>query len=214
MSNRLLVIGASKGIGRHTVDCALAAGYTARAMARGADSIERDHPRLEKYAGDATDPDDVRLALKGVDAVILAIGLAPGLARRKAPVTLFSRATGAVVAAMEAFGPERLVVVTGYGAGASRQAMSRLEALGHRFLLGGAYADKDRQEDIIMHSELDWTLVRPTILTSGPASGRYQILEHPDAWRNGLVSRADVAAFLLRLAIDQSCLRAATVLAY
>lgn len=214
MSDRVLVIGASKGIGRHAVDIALSRGCRVRAMARGIDSIERDHPELEKFAGDATDPEAVRRAVIDADAVILAVGLPSGLARRLSPVSLFSRATDVLVEIMEACGPRRLVVVTGYGAGDSRQAMSRLEALGHRALLGGAYEDKDRQEAIVGESDLDWTLVRPTILTNGPASGRYQVLEHPDEWRNGLVSRADVAAFLVDCALGRRYLHAAPVLAY
>jgi putative NADH-flavin reductase len=214
MSDRVLIIGASRGIGRHAVDIALSRGCRVRAMARGIDSIDRDHPHLETFAGDATDSEAVRRAVDGVDAVILAIGLPSGLARRRAPVSLFSRATAILIEAMEAIGPRRLVVVTGYGAGDSRQAMSRLEALGHRALLGGAYDDKDRQEAIVIESDLDWTLVRPTILTNGPASGRYQVLERADEWRNGLVSRADVAAFLVDCALGRQYLRAAPVLVY
>ena len=42
--------------------------------------------------------------------------------------------------------------------------------------LGRVYADKDLQESIIRRSRLDWTIVRPTILTNGPRTGAYRVL--------------------------------------
>jgi hypothetical protein len=41
-------------------------------------------------------------------------------------------------------------------------------------LLGRIYADKDAQEWIIRRSRLDWTIVRPTVLTTGPHIGAYR----------------------------------------
>lgn len=209
----LLIIGASKGIGRLTVDAALERGCAVRAMARSAEGIELDHARLEKYAGDATDEKDVRGALVGVDAVIVALGIpSSGVARLIEPVTLFSRASEILVNAMERDGPKRLVVVTGFGAGDSRDAMNPVEQFGHRLLLGRPYADKDRQEEIIKRSDLEWTIVRPTVLTNGPASNDYRVLTTKDSWRNGLVSRANVASFLVERALDRENIHETPVL--
>ncbi|RFF27258.1 MULTISPECIES: NAD(P)-dependent oxidoreductase [unclassified Wenzhouxiangella] len=210
----VLIMGASKGIGRRAVDYALERGCTVRAMARGAEKIEIEHDRLEKFSGDATERDDVHRALEGTDAVILALGVPSGPTRLMQPVTLFSRSTEILVAQMEANGPKRLVVVTGFGAGESRHAMNAVEELGHRLLLGRAYADKDVQEEIVERSSLDWTIVRPTILTNGPATGEYQVLITPESWRNGLISRADVAEFLVTRALDRENLHEGPVLVY
>jgi len=208
----VLIIGASKGIGRKAVDFALERGCTVRAMARSAEDIELEHERLEKFPGDATDADDVRRALDGVDAVILAIGMPAGLTRLLRPVTVFSRSTEVLVDEMEANGPKRLVAVTGFGAGDSRSAMNAVEELGHNMLLGRAYADKSVQEKIIERSGLDWTIVRPTILTNGSATGKYKVLATPESWRNGFISRADVAAFLVDRALDGQHMHEAPVL--
>lgn len=208
----LLIIGASKGIGRKAIDYALELGCNVRAMARSAEKIELEHDRLEKFSGDATDPNDVRRALDGVDAVILALGVPSGPTRLLQPVTLFSRSTEILVDAMEASGPKRLIVVTGFGAGESRSAMNRVEEFGHHMLLGRAYADKDVQEKIIERSSLNWTIARPTILTNGRATGKYKILTDPESWRNGLISRSDVAGFLVDRALDRENLHEAPVL--
>ncbi|HKL53783.1 MAG TPA: NAD(P)H-binding protein [Wenzhouxiangellaceae bacterium] len=211
-SKNILIIGASKGIGRKAVDYGLERGCSVRAMARGAGDIELEHERLEKFSGDATDPDDVRRALKGVDAVIFALGMPAGLTRLLRPVTVFSRSTEVLVDEMEKNGPKRLVVVTGFGAGESRSAMNPLEEFGHNALLGRAYADKSVQEKIIERSSLDWTIARPAILTNGRATGRYKVLTTLESWRNGLISRSDVAEFLVERALDRENLHEAPVL--
>jgi len=211
-TKNILIIGASKGIGRKAVDYGLERGCSVRAMARGAGDIELEHERLEKFSGDATDPDDVRRALKGVDAVIFALGMPAGLTRLLRPVTVFSRSTEVLVDEMEKNGPKRLVVVTGFGAGESRSAMNPLEEFGHNALLGRAYADKSVQEKIIERSSLDWTIARPAILTNGRATGRYKVLTTLESWRNGLISRSDVAEFLVERALDRKNLHEAPVL--
>lgn len=213
METKLLIIGATKGIGRHAVDYALERGCSVRAMARSAGDMELEHERLEKFSGDAIDRDDVGRALDGVDAVIVALGMPAGLTRLLRPVTLFSRSTEILVDEMEEHGPKRLVVVTGFGAGESRDAMHAVEELGHHMLLGRAYADKSLQEKIVQRSGLDWTIARPTILTNGPATGKYRVLTDPESWRNGLISRADVAQFLVERALDRENLHEAPVLA-
>src|SRR6056297_1308946 len=154
-TKNILIIGASKGIGRKAVDYGLERGCSVRAMARGAGDIELEHERLEKFPGDATDPDDVRSALEGVDAVIFALGMPAGLTRLLRPVTVFSRSTEVLVDEMEKNGPKRLVVVTGFGAGETRSAMNPVEELGHNMVLGRAYADKSVQEKIVERSGLD-----------------------------------------------------------
>jgi uncharacterized protein YbjT (DUF2867 family) len=198
---RILIIGASRGIGRAATDEALARGHTVRAMARSVtDLVAR--PGLEPFAGDATDAAMVAAALEGMEAVLLALGIPKTAGSVLRPVQLFSRATAVLVAAMEARGPRRLVAVTGLGAGESRAALSGIERLGHDAVLGRIYADKTRQEAIIRASGLDWTILRPGILTNGRRSGRARVLVEPREWRNGLVSRADVAAVMLRALED------------
>jgi putative NADH-flavin reductase len=157
----VLVIGASKGIGLETVKAALAAGHRVRAFARSANRIEMSAPNLERFPGDALNRRDVEAALDGVDAVVQALGIpARDLLR---PVRLFSDATGTLVPAMEQANVQRLIAVTGFGAGESRDAISPLQRLPFRLLLGHAYDDKDAQEMRIRRSKLDWTLVRPHV---------------------------------------------------
>ncbi|WP_421725687.1 NAD(P)-dependent oxidoreductase [Bauldia sp.] len=194
---RILVIGASSGIGLETVRVALAEGLAVRAFSRSADRIAIEHPALERINGDALNPADIAAALDRVDAVVQTLGIAIGPQRLLEPIRLFSDATRILVPAMEAAGIERLITVTGFGAGDSASAIGCLERIPFRLLLGAAYDDKSIQESLIRNSALDWTIVRPVILTNGPASHQVHALVAPETWRWGTVSRADVAEFLV-----------------
>ena len=116
----VLVIGASRGIGRETVRAALRAGHEVRALSRSRQRPDAEHPNVVQLTGDARDNAVLAEALDGVDAVVQTIGVAPSLQRMLSPVRLFSDATRALIAAMKEKGVERLVTVTGFGAGDSR----------------------------------------------------------------------------------------------
>jgi putative NADH-flavin reductase len=201
----LLIIGASRGIGLETVKAALAAGHSVRALARSAASITIDDPRLEKIAGDALESATIERSLAGVDAVIETLGATFGPQTVLKGTTLFSKATRVLVDAMTKTGVKRLIVVTGLGAGDSRGHGGLIyDVLVFPVLLKRAYDDKDVQEQIIKRSGLEWTIVRPGLLTSGPATGQYRVLIDPQSWSAGTISRADVADFLVRQVADRS----------
>ncbi|MEQ8412646.1 MAG: SDR family oxidoreductase [Erythrobacter sp.] len=201
MSAPILVMGATSGIGKLAVQEATHREIPVRAFARSADSLEKSR-LVEPFPGDATNREDVAHALKGVRAVIYALGISESLSMLWEKETLFSTTTQILVEAMSEASVRRLVAVTGYGSGRSKDAMSTIEKLGHRALLGRVYADKDRQEQIILHSALQYTIVRPVILTGGPRSGKAKVKRNPTGWHNGIVSRADVAAYLVEAVED------------
>ena len=107
---------------------------------------------------------------------------------------------------MEARAVRRLICVTGFGAGDSRGRGGLLYNGALCLFLGRIYADKDAQEWIIRRSRLDWTIVRPTILTDGRPTGAYRVLVDARDWRSGFISRADVAEFLVRQIDDNAFL--------
>ncbi|SFE65611.1 NAD(P)-dependent oxidoreductase [Roseivivax sediminis] len=208
----ILVIGASRGIGLQTVQRGLELGHHMRGLARSPSRIDIVDSRFEAVQGDATNLEDVRRALTGVDAVILTLGIKESVAMLWQKVTLFSEATRVLIDAMQSTGPDRLVCLTGIGTSESIEALSRIERLGHSILLGEPYKDKTRQEDMIRASSLRWTFARPVILTNGKRTEGYKVLTDPKDWRMGLISRADVADFLVRAATDDSLVGQAPVL--
>lgn len=206
----VLVIGASGGIGRETLSAALDAGHRVRAFSRSANEIDLENSYLEKHSGDAMNEAGIDAALDGIDVVVQTLGI--GADELFKSVNLFSESTRILIAAMQRRNVRRLIVVTGFGAGDSREAIGCLQRIPFRLFLGRAYDDKDVQERLIKESGLDWTIVRPGILTKGARTGRYRVLVEPSQWRNGVISRADVADFIVRSIDDDGRAQQAPVL--
>lgn len=209
-SLKVLIIGASKGVGLETTRQAVAAGHEVRAMARSAEAMPLTSLKLEKVNGDALVAAHVRAALTGVDAVIMTIGI--GLGELARPIHLFSEATRVALSGMQDQSIRRLICVTGFGAGDSEQSIHCIQRVPFQLVFGRAYDDKTRQEQMIRSSGVDWTIVRPGVLTPGPRSGRYKVLRERSQWRNGLISRSNLADFLVRQLDDRSCIGAEPVL--
>lgn len=201
---RVLVVGGSSGIGKRTVEIGNQRGLQMVPFSR-----HTDQPGA--IQGDALNPADVEHALTGVDAVVQSLGVPMNLRLLTGPISLFSEATSTLIPAMQKTGVRRLVVVTGFGAGACEQAIHPLQKLGFKLVFGRAYADKGKQEALVEASQLDWTIVRPGVLTNGKLKD-YAVLSEPNQWRNGVVSRDCVADFIIGCLQSNSFVHQAPVL--
>ena len=202
----VLVIGASHGIGLETVKALLRAGHSVRALARSASNIPIQDANLDKVSGERArsryDPKCTSRRRRGYPD---ARRWTSRLESIFEGTSLFSQSTRVLVDAMKAAGMKRLVSVTGLGAGDSRGHGGLLyDAVVFPLLLKRVYDDKDVQEWIIRSSGLDWTIVRPGLLTNRPATGRYRVLTASKDWRFGAISRTDVADFLVRQVDDRA----------
>ena len=190
----LLIIGASRGIGAQLLKQSLQAGHVVTALARHFQELPHHPERLRAISGDILDEAQVREAMAGQEAVCLTIGMGVTLK----PVTVFSQGTRNVLAAMAEHKVQRLLCITGIGAGDSKGHGGFLyDRIFKPLLLKTIYEDKDRQEALIKASDTDWTIVRPGFLTNGPLTGNYRVITDVSGVTAGKISRADVAHFLL-----------------
>ena len=196
----LLVIGGTSGIGLETVRLALERGHQVTAMARRPERMPLLNPNLELLKGDVPDPASVDAAVEGKDAIIFTIGMGP----TRQPVTAFSKGTRHVLDAMERNDVGQLVMVTGIGAGDSRGHGSAVYDFFVRpVLMKTVYEDKDRSEERIRESDIDWVIVRPGFLTDEPGTGQYRVIRDQDGVTAGDIARADVAPFMLSVVEDE-----------
>jgi putative NADH-flavin reductase len=190
----ILIVGATRGIGRQLLEQALASGHAVTALVRNPQRLAIQHERLKVIKGDILDSDSVARAMTGQEAVCCTIGV-------KAPwirITVFSEGTKNLLQAMNKTGVKRLICVTGIGAGDSKGHGGFLyDYIFLPLLLKPIYADKDRQESLIKASNVDWTIVRPGFLTNGPLTKNYRKLTDMTEVTAGWISRADIAHFIL-----------------
>ena len=187
---QIALFGATGGTGKQVLDQALDQGYRIRALVRDPTKLaERDG--LTLIQGDVLDQTAVDRCLAGSDAVICVLG------SHGSTEPVEDRGTERILTAMKAHGQRRLIAVTSMGVGDSIDQVAAFFRAIMRLTLKRVMEAKERQEQAIMASDLDWTIVRPGGLSDGPRTGsyRYGLDKSIKATR---VSRADVADFILQ----------------
>ncbi len=196
---RILLIGSTGPLGRAVLRNADPCRVKVRAFARHPEALADEAGfgvNCETAQGDVRDVDSLVRALDGMDAVISALGSKPW---RRDARGVFEAGTANLIEAMRRTGVERAVVVTGVGAGSSRgHGPFWYNWLVRPTVLRTTYADKERQEELLADSSLDWTIVRPSILTNkGVAKPVRVSVELGKRQKLGAILRDDVARFLL-----------------
>lgn len=206
---KVIIFGATGTVGSLLVEKALLEGHHVTAFARTLTVTSSDHKCLTVLAGDVLDKEAVKNAVKGHDAVLIALG-----AGRKGIVR--SQGTKNILAAMSEQKVDRLICQSTLGAGDSRPALNFLwKYIMFGLLLRPAYADHQAQETFVKNSELAWTIVRPAAFTDGPATNSYKHGFKPTEKKLTLkISRSDVAGFMLKQLTDNSYLRQTPGLSY
>ncbi len=196
---KLIVFGASQGLGKQVVQRALAAGHRVTAFARHPERLGISHERLRLVTGDAASAAAVTKAIKGQRAAVCTLGIPTDQALGVGRSMVLTAGVANIIEGMERHGVRRVVLETAIGAGDSKRSLGWPARIAFRGALGYLFREKDRQERMIRESGLDWTIVRPSALTNGPLTDR--LLEDPPQ-SYGLfthASRADVAEDIVRI---------------
>lgn len=196
---RIAVFGATGATGRHVVDQALEAGHEVTVLVRNPAALSVQHPRLEVVVGDVGQARCVGDVVCGQDAVISALGT-----NRRGPVSVCSDGVRAILKAMEDHDVRRLIVVSAHGAAESHDRS--LYVLAVWATQRHKMRDKERMEELVRASSVNWTIVRPPALTTGPRTGAYRTGANLPIRITSKISRADLADFLLREATEGSFL--------
>lgn len=197
---RLTIIGGSHGTGALLAAAARDAGHVVTAVSRSGSAPEGVRP----IAGSASDPDVARAAVDGADAVVVTVGGARDRTRQRTEVTV------AVIEAMRQAGVRRLVVQSSLGAGDSKRQLPALLRPVVLAALAKPLKDHNGQEAAVTASGLDWTIVRPSGLSTRPPTGVWRALASTaPGTLGGSISRADLAAFLLATLGDDATIGAA-----
>jgi putative NADH-flavin reductase len=186
---KLLVFGATGGTGREIVAQALDQGHVVTAFVRNPAALTTKHERLKLAQGDVLDYPSVEAAVEGQDAVLSALGV-----RKLRKNTVLSAGTKNLLRAMGRHGVKRFVCESSLGVGDSRGQLGWVFNL---FIiplfLRNVFRDKEVQEQYVKQSKLDWIIVRPAALTSGPRTGVYRSgFGTTDRAIRGKIARADV----------------------
>lgn len=190
------VFGATGAIGALTVSELLERGYQVTAYARNPQKIPTTWgDRVRVVIGEMSDQDAIDAAVAGADAVVSALG--PSMDRKATGLPLVA-GTGHILAAMKHHGVRRYI---GHATPAvldpheKPTPVTRLIGFMPRTFMRRAYDEITGMTDQIMHSDLDWTVVRFIAPKDKPRQGRLRVGFFGTDKLGFAVSRADIAAF-------------------
>lgn len=198
---KILVVGSSGGSGRAVVAQLLAAGQSVTAFSRRGVGSGIDSERLSVFRGDALEARDVERAVSGHDAVVVTLGITENALRvrllgpRSTPLDVRSKGTRNVIDAMRRHGVRRLVALTSYGVGATRDRLRFADRLVFELLLKPQIDDTELQNQDVVESRLDWVIAQPVHLTDADDDSMPFTSTRGET-RRMKVSRKSVARFM------------------
>lgn len=202
---RLLILGASGGCGRWLTRLAHERSHDVAALVRPQSDMHAP-AGVTIHTGDVTDAAVLDRVLPGNDAVFCALGLRRSgrfpWAPLRSPPDLMQRVAKLLTEAMQRHSVSRLIAISGAGVGDSIDSCSWLARCVIRSgNIAVACRDLEAMEAVLAASNLDWMVVRPVTLISGPPK---RAARPVDCYRlSSVIRRSEVATYMLD-AIEQS----------
>jgi putative NADH-flavin reductase len=189
---KLVVLGATGGIGLEIVKQAVKRGHAVTAFVRSPERLEEFRDRINIVRGSLLNSDELGHVLEEQDAVLSAFGPRDP----KANGNLLQSFANALTCAMLHSATQRVIVVS--VAFLFKDMIIPPAYLVGRLFFGHHVADATAMEEIVRKSGLDWTIVRPPQLTDKPRTGAYRIREGHLPRFGFKISRADVADYMIK----------------
>ncbi len=197
---KILLLGATGRTGKEIIGEALRRGHEISAIAR-------DPGKLKEYKisvtpGTPYDSETVEKAIQGCEAVINTLNVSrksdnpwAGLA---APTDMISRSASHAIRAMEKEGIKRYVALSTIGAGRSwKTSPGILKFIVSISRLKHAFRDHGRQEELLEHSSLDYTICRAPMLSQEKYTAGAIATPEGERPASRALSRSAAAAFFL-----------------
>jgi putative NADH-flavin reductase len=186
---RIVILGATGGIGRLLVAGALEQGHDVTAFVRAPQKMSQTSPRLRILGGDLYDLRQMTAALRNCDAVLSAFGPAT-----LSKTTLRRDFCRVLVRAMQATEVRRVLYVS---SALLFSDAGFLAAVLRRTLFRNMVEDQANAEADLMQPDTEWTIVRPPRLLNKPPIGRIREAAGHLPKGIGVIARGDVAKFML-----------------
>lgn len=193
---KIIVFGATGGVGQHVLKQALEKGMEVTAFVRTPSKVTMEHKNLHIIQGDAFDKQEVAAAIAGHDVVVSCLGSSKMMKES----TELEEMTKNIVDGMKAQNVNRIIYTASAGIykeipGLSGKLMMRL--------LENPLKDHRKAVDYIEIYDLNYTIVRPMGLTNKEFTGEYRESKTSIPEKGMSISRADVAHFIIKALEDK-----------
>jgi putative NADH-flavin reductase len=206
----IAVIGATARSALDVLKQGLAQGRRVTGFARNPERIGVSHANFIPAQGDIYDRASIEAALQGDEVVISLVGNRYVDGRKPEYIDLYSVGGSTVLSAMRRRGNRRIITMTSGGTEQIPPSQPAEDADPSDKVVWSSrhtYQDMQRWEKILAVSDMDYVVLRPRRLATGPVRYNLKFTSHPNhaafTTRTGghksTVTYADVAAFTLTL---------------
>lgn len=173
-SSTIAVIGGTGKAGKYVVNLLIQRGFHLKILLRNPKKFQIKSPQIETIQGDVKDYDTVLSLIKDTEAVISALGLG----QPASETSIFSQATTNIIQAMNACNIQRYVIITGINVNTpfDKKSVKTQYATDWMYTnYPNSTADRQKEYDILLASNIDWTLIRLPLIEQTDEVGEVQI---------------------------------------
>lgn len=193
---KIIVFGATGGVGQYVVKQALEKQFEVTAFVRTPSKLEVAHEQLHILQGDAFNQEEVTRAIAGHDAVVSCLGSSQGIKKS----TELAEMTKNIVTGMQAHDVKRIVYTASAGINNEIPGISGKLVMK---MLKNALTDHRNAVDYIKAHRLNFTIVRPMGLTNDAFTGVYRESKDGVPEKSRTIPRPDVAHFIVKALTDE-----------
>ncbi|MBB6330030.1 putative NADH-flavin reductase [Chryseobacterium sediminis] len=189
---KIAVIGGTGKSGKYLVQNLLEKGYFLKLLVRHPENFTIQNPLIEVVKGDARDEAAVHSLIEGTDVVISTLG------QPKGEKPIFSDAAKNIIRAMNHHGISRYIVTTGLSVNTLSDQKNEKVKMATDWMYQNypeTTADKQKEYELLMESNLDWTLVRLPLIHL--TEERFATETNLTDCQGENISASDLAAFLV-----------------
>lgn len=203
-SIKLAIIGGTGKSGKYLVQALLNQGFHFKMLLRNPDNFHIQSPQIEIIKGDARDYHAILSLVEGCQAVISTIGQPVGES------SIFGDATRNVLQAMKECNINRYIVTTGLNVDTPFDNKSPKTKFGTDWMKQNypkTTADKQQEYEMLVASDVDWTLIRLPMIEQTDARGKTDV--SLEDCTGDKISATDLADFIIKQLFENQYVRAA-----
>ncbi|MCP1300028.1 NAD(P)H-binding protein [Chryseobacterium sp. S0630] len=199
---KIAIIGGTGKSGQYLVQNLLEKGYSLKLLLRYPENFTLQNPLIEVVKGDARDEVAIHTLIEGTDLVISTLG------QPKGEKAIFSDAAKNIISAMNHHGIRRYIVTTGLSVNTPFDHKNENVKMATDWMYQNypeTTADKQKEYEVLLDSNLDWTLVRLPLIHL--TQDNFLTEANLTDCKGEGISAADLAEFLVSQIEDSEYIR-------
>jgi len=206
---KLLILGSTGRTGHIIVEEALRRGYYVSVLVRDKSKVVSHSKKVTVFEGSPANEADLKIAMRGCKVIITALNISrtsdfPWAALRT-PSTFLADTMKNIITVAKQQNVVRIITISAWGVLETKNEIPFwFKWLIDYSNIHVAYLQHEAQEELLRGSGLNWTAVRPTLLTSSTRLRKVRVSYNGFPKAGLFISRYSVAQFILKILQDNT----------